>query len=523
MNSPDNVVSFPDANRRKLHSEADKIRHKLISAARLDHAAIPLLATNLGRLAHRLDGENPKNGAKSMFKAAFPDNWESVWRKRHRLVRLPGEPTPAFDTSGQYEAAGAKYLHLADAFASLKSPGDQSARDAAVNALTRGTAYNIGPAIVGTQDEMARIFGALRRVAHKLSQSGEVSRAFQILRKHPIARSDAGIEIKAGSEAGIEKIYLLSPNHDWDGETHWALPYTEIGRIDLPIVVPLIMLGPIAKFDAAIAPETWAAAKQWQSAYGEPDAVIKEADEEISLAALDEQILRRARGLHGMIALRKRLAELELPEDAFTLDLSDPDYRAANDAALALPHHLRGTIFARFNVGVCAWPTDREGGVDIRVVGGADEFWNGPDLILSSGDFEENIAEHSEGRSENREASFVIMRGHVIAVPSFDMVFSIAPYSIVGAHDLDSDAAQQILMHGGANSGPFQPTVWDDSSRLVPAPHLSVAATVLRNLAFGKGLDRIDERLLADAERRLKPVLKFYEEQLLAFEDAADF
>ncbi len=523
MNSPDNVVSFPDASRRKLHSEADKIRHKLTSAARLDHAAIPLLATNLGRMAHRLDSESPKNGAKRMFKAAFPGNWESVWRKRHRLVRLPGEPAPAFDASGQYEAAGAKYLHLADAFASLKSPDDQSARDAAVNALTRGTAYNTGPAIVGTQDEMARIFGALRRVAHKLSQSGEVSRAFQILRKHPIARSDAGIEIKSGAEAAIEKFYLLYPNDGWEGETHWALPYTEIGRIHLPIVVPFIRLGPIAKFDAAIAPETWAEAKQWQLAYGEPDEAIYEADREISLAASDEQILRRARGLHGMIALRKRLAELELPEDAFTLDLSDPDYRAANDAALALPHHLRGTIYARSNVGICAWPTDREGGIDVRVVGGADEFGHGTDLILSSGDLEENIEGHSEVQTVNRAATFVNMRGHVVAVPSFEMILGIIPNSLDGLHDLDSDAAQQILMHGGANSGPFQPTVWDDSSRLVPAPHLSVAATILRNLAFGKGLDRIDERLLADAERRLEPVLKFYEEQLLAFEEAADF
>ncbi len=523
MNSPDNVVSFPDASRRKLHSEADKVRHKLIAAARLDHAAIPMLATNLGRMAHRLDAVNPKNGAKSMFKAAFPDNWESVWRKRHRLVRLPGEPTPAFDMSGQYEAAGAKYLHLADAFASLKSPGDQSARDAAVNALTRDTIYSPRSTVSGSQDELTRIIGALRSIAQRIGQSGEVDRAFSILRKYPIEHTESGTQIGAGIEAGITDMYLIAPTHNWDSGVHWALPYVEIGHIDFPIVVPCIGLGPVAKFDAAIEPEVWAAAREHARKYSAVDLELAEACPPNSDPVGEGRALERARGVHGMAVLQRRLAELGVGETPFTLDEFDPDYWAANEAALALPYQLKGTIFARFNVGICAWPSDRVGGVDVRVVGGAHENWNGPDLILSKGDIEENIAQHCEFRSDNRQACFVIIRGSVYAVPSFDMVYSIAPHLIAGPHDLASDEAHQILMHGGEKSGAFRPIIWDDRSRLVPAPHLSVAATILRNLAFGTKSDRIDELLLADAHRRLKPVIQFYEEQILAFEDAADF
>lgn len=60
----------------------------------------------------------------------------------------------------------------------------------------------------------------------------------------------------------------------------------------------------------------------------------------------------------------------------------------------------------------------------------------------------------------------------------------------------------------------FKPAVWDDPSYLSPAPHNSIAATILRNLAYAPADQRIDSLLIRDAHKRLKDIVPFVQEEL---------
>jgi hypothetical protein len=80
---------------------------------------------------------------------------------------------------------------------------------------------------------------------------------------------------------------------------------------------------------------------------------------------------------------------------------------------------------------------------------------------------------------------------------------------------VNSDAVREILGQGSSANGPvFRPEVWDDYSRVTQAPTGSIAATVLRNLAYAPIDQRIDNLLFADARKRLSGLPEFIDGEL---------
>ena len=60
----------------------------------------------------------------------------------------------------------------------------------------------------------------------------------------------------------------------------------------------------------------------------------------------------------------------------------------------------------------------------------------------------------------------------------------------------------------------FKPMIWDDLSHLSAAPHGSIAATIVRNLAFAPDEQRIDTLLIKDARERLSGIVEFVRSEL---------
>jgi hypothetical protein len=83
---------------------------------------------------------------------------------------------------------------------------------------------------------------------------------------------------------------------------------------------------------------------------------------------------------------------------------------------------------------------------------------------------------------------------------------------------VNSESIAELLAPGcGGENLIFRSAVWDDPSRLSPAPHGSIAATILRNLAFANDDHRIDTLLFRDAEKRLGGIPSFVEAELSNF------
>ena len=111
----------------------------------------------------------------------------------------------------------------------------------------------------------------------------------------------------------------------------------------------------------------------------------------------------------------------------------------------------------------------------------------------------------------------IIADGFVHAISGYERVYQ-RPDPILAP--IGDTSADKWLLTGGPQGGFFRPEIWDDNSRLVPAPQGSVAATLLRNLAFAPQEHQIDTRLRADIDCRLGGISDFVSTQLADFEAA---
>jgi hypothetical protein len=84
-------------------------------------------------------------------------------------------------------------------------------------------------------------------------------------------------------------------------------------------------------------------------------------------------------------------------------------------------------------------------------------------------------------------------------------------YSTMSYSTVVDDVEMRDALVEGANADRafFRPMIWDDLSRLSTAPHGSIAASILRNLAFAPEEQRIDTMLIKDARERLSGVVEF--------------
>lgn len=87
-----NVVKFPGRATANMSDndigEKDRILRQATALREMPRIPLedrPVLAANLGKLAQRVDPDNPLKGARQMFM----DRAASKWDKRKRLLRLP--------------------------------------------------------------------------------------------------------------------------------------------------------------------------------------------------------------------------------------------------------------------------------------------------------------------------------------------------------------------------------------------------------------------------------------------------
>ena len=117
------------AKRRREDRQADagRLRTMLSETSRLRVSDRVTLVRNLGRLIQRKWPENSKRRGVELFHAAFgAEAGHSMEKKRKRYFRFDGEPLPDRPDTGEYNARGATFLQLSDAFAILSHGGAAS-------------------------------------------------------------------------------------------------------------------------------------------------------------------------------------------------------------------------------------------------------------------------------------------------------------------------------------------------------------------------------------------------------------
>ena len=120
-----------------------------------------------------------------------------------------------------------------------------------------------------------------------------------------------------------------------------------------------------------------------------------------------------------------------------------------------------------------------------------------------------------------RDFHLVKDRGQIMAISGAERVYSkdVTPASI----ELSSETATEIA-NGSLRGLPFKfrPFVWDDPTTLVPARYDTVAATILRNLAFAPEAERIDSMLRHQIQLGLEGLVEFVEAKMEPYNQAIE-
>lgn len=142
--SNENVVDGRTRFQRAAAARAgSSFEERLARTARVPLADRPVMATNLGRLAERIDRANPLAGAKAVVQQS---GHEGLWEKRKRFIRLPSEEAPPADGSGDYGSSGGTYLQLARSAGKLLATNESPdavdrEQERSVRALVTGTSF----------------------------------------------------------------------------------------------------------------------------------------------------------------------------------------------------------------------------------------------------------------------------------------------------------------------------------------------------------------------------------------------
>ncbi len=226
----------------------DPIAAKLKSLARLPPAERTIMTANLGRLAVRISPENPKSGARSIFKELGGD-WEALWKKRKRFLVLPGEQ-PAADAIG---SSGATFVVLAEAAGSILAAGQggdliKRSRREAVRDLVSGTQW--APLVPSISDTMATggelLAEGLNRLAVRARESTSIQDLWSVLDETPFGITPIDDEERSAvlsEPLGSTKLIACDIAHTEfrgglgakfdhkDQNTDWADPTLKLGML----------------------------------------------------------------------------------------------------------------------------------------------------------------------------------------------------------------------------------------------------------------------------------------------------
>lgn len=255
----DNIIHLPLRHNARLGEQRQTLSEQLRAATRLPKSDRPIMASNLGRMAARLNEASSTAAVKAMFEIAWPGG-STKWAKRKRLVRLPGEELGDPEDYGSYEAAGAPYLHLAHAVARMSLPSEKeenlkAERERCVAELLWGTSLRPGASLADetTVDARNLMVQLASIVAGQVSETG-IQKLWATLQDAPFRR--VGIEnaiknFSFGADlipiTGTDGATLNFHNaqefpEPWVHWTGWSRPKVFIGwllrRFEVDLLIP---------------------------------------------------------------------------------------------------------------------------------------------------------------------------------------------------------------------------------------------------------------------------------------------
>jgi len=245
-------------------SQLDNLIERIKGDSRLILDDKKIFALNLGQLASRINENKPLSGAKQIVKKS---GRESIWEKRHRYFRFPGEDTPDTGKGGEYASDPKTFVSLAQAAGELlckstNSKAIERERKAAVKTLITGSTYmpkyvpsnSADISAVALLDEYAQVLSAAIETRTKITELWKVLETTDIgvkgFRKNiEAARKDEAEPSPYGDAANFPK--QLFDNYFrksfFSGETvvssgkftidryksddSWAFPSVELGYV----------------------------------------------------------------------------------------------------------------------------------------------------------------------------------------------------------------------------------------------------------------------------------------------------
>jgi hypothetical protein len=197
----DNIIHLPLRHNARLGEQRQTLSEQLRATTRLPKSDRPIMASNLGRMAARLNEASSIAAVKAMFEIAWPGD-STKWAKRKRLVRMPGEELGDPEDYGSYEAAGAPYLHLAHAIAWMSLPTEteenlKAERERCVAELLWGTSLRPGASLADetTVDARNLMVQLASIVAGQVSETG-IQKLWETLQDSPFRRVNVEFAIK---------------------------------------------------------------------------------------------------------------------------------------------------------------------------------------------------------------------------------------------------------------------------------------------------------------------------------------
>jgi len=255
----DNIFHLPLRHNTRLGEQRDTLSEQLRETTRLPKSDRPIMALNLGKMAARFNEENALSAIKSIFDIAWPGD-STKWSKRKRLVRIPGEGLGNPEDYGSYEAAGAPYLHLAQAIAKLSSPSEKegtlkSEQERRVAELLWGTSFRPGASLADetTVDARNLMVQLASSIEAQVSSTG-ILKLWETLQVAPFRRINVESAIEnmsfgedlipiMGSDGEILNFHNAKEfNQNYIQYSQWSRPKIFIGWLLRRFAVDLLVL-----------------------------------------------------------------------------------------------------------------------------------------------------------------------------------------------------------------------------------------------------------------------------------------
>lgn len=481
---PEQIAADSIRRTRDRLAYADAVSEQLRKSLRIGKEDRPRLARNLGRMFESAGIQRLSDLIGEVFRMAFPqgDAAESALKKRKRYVRLKDELLPPSYGPGEYNAHGAAYVSLAEAFAKIVRDSSQSPEDnrrRAILNLIEGTAWD-----------------DRRSAATRRAQAGQQEFADRMddVLSQVVAAVDLDVLFDAAAELPLTATYGREPD-DWsDLRLEKDIRPLDVEHdqeiVDTHFLAPRVMLGMLYT-RKTVSSHIPIALPQGVDKYTAPENLL-----EIVNYVLAVQ--------YGTDLLDATVSDVE------DLDAVWEKYAVEESEGIALGWEGLPIILS----------IQRERSACRPCLAITSPTWNGSSyerdfkryLVRSSGSLGHDLGQVEVGT----QAEFFFHRERYGSLVHKRDFFSGSDHTWCDRVLLVPSALASELLFTPLLSGdsvmhaPTDAVYWshfqDCPDGFSPAPHRSIAGAILRNLAHGPEGSRIDELLIENAKRKVAEV-----------------